>query len=64
MFLEINLDTLRISYDIGKMPRKRRLFSNDHENIRNYLLNKTNLCQQYQVSQKIGDLEKKMESQD
>jgi exonuclease III len=32
MFLQINRDTLRSSYGIGKLPRKRRLYSKDYEN--------------------------------
>jgi hypothetical protein len=50
MFLQINLDTLRSSYGIGKMPRKRRLYSKGHENVRKYVLHKTKLCQHYQIS--------------
>jgi hypothetical protein len=64
MFLQINLDTLKSSYGIGKLRRKRRLYSKDHENVRKYVLHKTKLCQQYQISKKIGALEEKMESPD
>jgi hypothetical protein len=64
MFLQFNLDTLWSSYGIGKMPRKRRLYSKDHENVRKYVLHKAKLCQHYQISKKIGTLEKQMESQD
>jgi hypothetical protein len=54
MFLQINLDTLRSSYGIGNLPRKRRLYSKDHENVRKYVLHKTKLCQQYQISKNWG----------
>jgi hypothetical protein len=64
IFLQINLDTLRSSYGIGKLPRKRILYSKDHENVRKYVLHKTKLCQQYQISKKMGALEEKMDSQD
>jgi dTDP-D-glucose 4,6-dehydratase len=64
MFLQINLDTLKSSYGIGKLPRKKRLYSKDHENVRKYVLHKTKLCQQYQISKKLEALEKKMESPD
>jgi hypothetical protein len=53
MFLQINLDTLRSSYGIGKMPRKRRLYSKDHANVRKYVLHKTKLCQHYRISKKM-----------
>ena len=38
--LQFNLDTLRSSYIIGKMQRKRRLYSKDHGNVREYVRHK------------------------
>ena len=61
IYLQFNLDTLRSSYSIGKMQRKRRLYSKDHENVREYVKHKAILCQHCRIKEKIEELEKKIE---